>query len=433
VLTPYDFQQDAIDLISQKQGYILADECGLGKTLVSIEVAKHTRKSKNWRALVICPPTLVPQWVAATAHQDPYESVLTVNYTPYRFNDMNGWFVAHYFELHKAIILEQLCKTVWDIVIIDEAHRIKNRKTKMAKTTKAVPRVRSLLLTGTPMEHGPKDLWSLLHYADPDYFPAYWAYVTKYLIKEENWMGFWEITGPQDPEEFGKLVSPYMMRRTKEEVAPELPKRIYVLTPLQMVPAQRKVYEAVKDSDDIIVQATEDVELIIPNVLALLVRLQQIATDPSLLGIKAPSIKELWLEDFLKDHPDEPVVVFTKFRKTALRLARKHKADYIVGGERSHGFHEERFLRLFGTIDAMGEGLNLQHASICIFLDAHWSATKTTQAIDRVHRIGITKPPVIYKLTTCREDRMTWKAVEEKWTEHEFVYAYLHGETNANE
>jgi SNF2 family DNA or RNA helicase len=191
-----------------------------------------------------------------------------------------------------------------------------------------------------------------------------------------------------------------------------------------MTPEQTLLYDQIKKSDDIIVDV-EDQTLLIQNVLTLITRLQQISTDPSLLGFGAGSGKLLWLEEFFDDHPNEHVVVFTRFRDVALSLARKYRAPHIVGGSTSESFSEDTFQRLFGTIDAMGEGLNLQRATTAIFLDAHWSTTKMTQAYDRIHRLGISSPRNVYLLNSCREDIIVYKAISKKWSVHDLVYQYL--------
>jgi SNF2 family DNA or RNA helicase len=109
-----------------------------------------------------------------------------------------------------------------------------------------------------------------------------------------------------------------------------------------------------------------------------------------------------------------------------MSLAELYDGDLIVGGDRRIDRFEAGTTRLlFGTIDAMGEGLNLQQARIAIFLDSHWSATKMTQAIDRIHRITADEAKVIYLLHSCREDKMVLDALDHKWTEEELVYHYL--------
>lgn len=424
--TPYPYQKEAVQKIANAPGYILADACGLGKTLTAIEAAKQARMDNpKWRALVICPPHLVPQWLDEITEQDPLTSRMPADARPYRYSEILGWVVTTYYELQRDYFLTALCEVLWDFVVIDEAHRIKNKRTGFAKNVKKIPTARALALTATPLDERTEDIWSLLNFVNPDEFPAYYGFVARWLETEDDYWRGKVIVGPKDPKKFSALLANYMIRRAKEDVLPDLPPRIDVPVRVPMDIKQAEAYDEIKNSEDILVKV-QDQELVIPNTLALITKLQQIATWPPLVGVQLPSAKITWLTGFIRDH-DEPIVVFSRFRDVALCLARRMIGDYIVGGERSPDFDEKKFMRLFGTIDAMGEGLNLQRADIAIFLDGHWSTLRMTHALDRIHRMDIKVPKTIYMLHSCREDRMVYEAVKRKWNEADLVYKYLGG------
>ena len=422
--TPYPFQQQAIETISQAPGFILADECGLGKTLTAIEVCK-SRKRDHARILVIAPPALLPQWRLEIEDQDPGVPITTVNRMPVNFAGLYGYFLMSVYDLSSELVRRALYPTVFDIVIVDEAHRIKNRKTKTANWVKKITAARRLCLTGTPMEKNPADLWSLLNFIAPDDFPAYWNFVMRHLDVTEGYFERYVVGGPKDPVAFGKLLQPYMLRRTKAEVAPQLPEKIVIEQEVDMTPEQQKLYDTVKRQKDIIVTLDNGTQLQITNALALLTKLQQIAAWPALIeeaGVKS-SGKMDWLKSFREDHPNEPMVVFTRFRAIAQRIHDLYGGDIVIGGQREIS---ENPVFCVGTIDAMGEGLNFQWAKHAIFMDSHWSTIKMTQAIDRIHRINITEPKNIYFLWSTREDRLVLDAFNNKMSEAELVYYFLH-------
>lgn len=420
--TLYAFQKRAVTAALKAPGFLIADECGLGKTVTAIETAKAARISGTWRCMIVCPPSLILQWMDAINDQDPGKVIHVPGRIPYNFNKVDGYVIMSYYDFLYEPTRECLNDLMWDCMIVDEAHRIKNRRAKTTTYVKLVNAARKIALTGTPMEKNPSDLWSLLNFFDPVEFRAYWPWVMQNLHVTTGYFDQHQIGAPKDHRAFAKLLKPYMIRRTKEEVAPELPEKILVEEHVAMHIRQQKIYEDIKSQSDIVVHV-EDKQLLIKNVLALITKLQQVSSYPTLLGFdNCSSGKMEWLEDFLKDHPDEPTVIFTRFRDSALHIANTYACGMIIGGERreigSTGL-------LVGTIDAMGEGLNLQWAKNAVFIDAHWSTIKMTQAIDRIHRIDIKEPKNIYLLWSCREDKLVLDALNKKWSEAELVFYFL--------
>ena len=421
--TPYLFQRQAIETIRQTHGFILADECGLGKTLTAIEVCKQVRT--HTRVLIIAPPALLPQWRLEIEEQDPGVPVAVVNRMPLNFQDLHGYFLMSIYDLSSALVREAVYSVVFDILVVDEAHRIKNRKTKTAGWVKKISAARRLCLTGTPMEKNPADLWSLLNFVSPDDFPAYWNFVMRHLVVTAGYFERYVVGGPKDPVAFGQLLQPFMLRRTKAEVAPELPEKIVIEQRVDMLPKQQKLYDTIRCQKDIIVTLENGSQLLIGNALTLLTRLQQVATWPALLeetGVEG-SGKLDWLAGFVADHENEPIVVFTRFRAVAEHVHSIYGGDIVIGGRREI---TENPKFCVGTIDAMGEGLNFQWAKHAIFMDSHWSTIKMTQAIDRIHRINIAEPKNIYFLWSTYEDKLVLDAFNNKMSETELVYYFLH-------
>jgi len=416
-LRPY--QTQAAELIV-KTDALIADACGLGKTVEAIEGAKLFRGGPLWRALVICPLRLRDQWIDEIKEQDPDHPVVVWDHGVIPEKPLD-WVVTHYEYITEYY---SLMNFVWDIIIVDEAHRIKGRKTKRAKAIKQLHAARKVALTGTPMEKSAGDLWSILNWLNPDEFRGYWAFDTKYVNRIENFYGYKVIEGNKNEEELTRVINPYMLRRTKEEVEPELPPRIMQTIRLTMSDEQKKVYERIKNADDVIVD-----DLVITNALAQILRLQQITSYPMQLDYFVPSIKMQWLREWWRDNPNETVIIFAKFRKTAehIHAMWPDELDLLMGGTPLPELFLSGGVRgVVGTIDAMGEGLNLQRADVAIFVDLHWSTIKMQQAIDRIHRINITGPKqIIYLICRSSVDNHINRALKNKWSESEFVYEYL--------
>lgn len=444
--TPYEFQVPAIDSI-RNQNTLILDECGLGKTLDAVEAGRFIPGPK----LVICPKSVKFQWQGEIETQDPstpiYQLQSAGRVPPdfdwadvYPNNDM--WIITHYEAL--LYIGSTLADKKFSMIVLDEAHRIKNRKAKRTIWAKQLKADRKVALSGTLMERNIGDLWSPLNWLypkDPE-FTSYWRFLNKYAIIEVHpYFGYKKVIGSQRLDELTEHVGGWTFRRTKEDVAPDLPPKIEqdVILPLQN--QQKKLYDEIATAKDIevdlrqIAQETNspaDVDyMLIKNTLSRIVKLQQVTSDPHNLGYNIDGVKAQWVKDFVADNPDTPMVIFTRFRNTAKRLARELGACLLVGGSKKPTADIAPWLigkqnLLVGTIDAMGEGLDLPQASTSVFLDQVWSSGKMTQAIDRIHRLGITEPKyIIYLNIEGTTDKLILEAVRNKWTEQELVYNYI--------
>lgn len=419
-----------VQLIASRN-QLIADQCGLGKTAVGIMGGAALPPGPR---LVVCPKAVRAQWVEEL-HEWLPGTPATILEWPDDFEDYNQWYITHY----EALVRygAELSTIPWVYVVLDEAHRIKNRKTKRTHWAKIVARhaYRRVALTGTPMEKHPDDLWSILNFLDEKAFPSYWRFFEAHILTKRNYLGYTEVLGLRNPTQFATLVAPYIQRHTMVEVAPTLPPKWVHKVPVQMDAAQQQLYVAVRDAKDIEL-ITDGGVIIIPHVLAQIVRLQQISSDPSLPPMNSPhsSSKLEWVKEYVADNPEERIVVFTNFRETAQRMAMSLGAALIMGGIQT-GYDDWRkgLLKvLVGTIAGMGEGLSLGSASTAIFLDQHWSSTKMSQAVDRIYRIDITEPKNIIHLYSVLDlnvkptiDSVILQAVENKWTEIELVHQYI--------
>lgn len=439
---PYQYQEEAIQN-AMLRNVLVADECGLGKTLTAIETVRRLQNTWHvmWQrpVLVLCPKKVGPQWKEEIRAQIPEAEVYIAEAAGRGLPDIiqgRMWIILHYEAL--LYISEKLASVHWSVIIADEAHRVKNRKAKRTKALKKLGAVRRIALTGTPLEKMPGDFWSILNWLYPDHYRSYWQFTYRYCAFKENYMGFRSYAGPRNLEELGSKIGPYTHRRTKEQVAPQLPPKIFQTVPLEMDKRQQAAYDSVANRNDLLVDikySRKPDPMIITTVLAQIVRLQQIASNPELLDIDAPSTKLEWICDYIEDNPAEPIVIFSRFRKNVEWLADKLGADVVIGGMKgkpAQAFLEGKTNVLVGTIAAMGEGLSLDRATTAIFMDQEWSATKMSQAIDRVHRI-VSKVPktIIYLKSLGTVDEDILEAVEKKWSDANLAYQYINRYTNA--
>jgi SNF2 family DNA or RNA helicase len=429
-LTPKPFQEENIAL-AKRNNVLISDECGLGKTLCAIEsVQEHP-------VLVITTKSTKEQWREAIIEQRPNASVYVLGNAgilPEDFNwDMVGnpnvWVITHYATLLK--LSETLGNIYWGTIIADEVHHIKNRKAKRTIYLKRIQASRKIGLSGTPMEKHVDDLWSVFHWLDKKRWSSYWAFRKNFLeIEQHPYLNFPIIKGPKNLDMLRERSADMFIRHTKAEVEPELPPLIMQRVPLIMDKQQRKLYNELALSEDIEAQVGNK-NIILKNGLAKIVREQQMSSSPEILGYRSGSSKEDFLLEHINDHQDDPVVVFTLFRESALRLGGLLDAAVLIGGLKTPSQPVAQFMSgaknvLVATIATGGEGLNLQRATRTIFVDQHWSSMKMQQAVDRIHRMDITEAKhVIYLYNKGTVDELVLQALDNKWSEHELVYHFL--------
>lgn len=299
----------------------------------------------------------------------------------------------------------------WDFVICDEAHRLKNVSALMTRALKTIPARFKLAMSGSIIENNAEELYS----------PCNWLFPERFSSKARDWgerfleyadNGFARVcVGVRDEmlEEFRKMLGVFMTYRRKSDEL-DLPPTTEDRRRIALSPAQRKVYDALLDDFEAIMP--DGTRLVIDSPLALRTKLRQVAT-----GLDAgdgdtildSSKLDAAIEDIL-DNPDEAFVVFSWFKAPArelqARLEAKGVGTFNVSGDVKHEDRDEmieRFMngegRVFiGTLETLGESVNLQRASQCITLDRSWNPGKNAQAIDRIVRHGQTRATTITHL-----------------------------------
>ena len=336
-----------------------------------------------------------------------------------------------------------LSKQKWSGVFLDEAQAIKNGGTRNKKAAMLLDGTHKVCLTGTPVENNLGELWSLMDFTMPDILGP---------VKTFNHTFRAPIEKRHDKlkqQKLANLLSPFLVRRTKEAVAPELPEKTVIVHKMKLTGGQRDLYEAVRLSSlKQVKEAIQDKGLAKSHMIILtaMLRLRQVCCDPRLLGIgDAENLKESVKLDALMEltlplvEEGRRILIFSQFTSMLDIIAEELK-QYNISFVEIRGQTKDRRtpVGLFQTgmvpvflisLKAGGTGLNLTAADTVIHYDPWWNPAVEDQATDRAHRIGQNKPVFVYKLVTTEtiEDRM-----HEMQEKKRLLYqAILDGDKNA--
>ncbi|MDA0347016.1 MAG: DEAD/DEAH box helicase [Verrucomicrobia bacterium] len=407
-----DYQRYGVEWFSQlrKAGChgLLADEMGLGKTLQVVSLLKQD-SLKDQSHLIVCPASVVPVWQHEFSRWFP-GSELEVLRSGNQFKEDGKptiW-LSSYTQLrrHKHLLGD----VKFGYVVLDEAQSIKNPDAKVSQACFSVEAEFRLALTGTPLENKQQDLWSIFRFLMPGLLGGKKAF-------QENL--------DNDPATFlprlNRQISPFVLRRTKKEVAKELPDKVETDLLCPMTDVQKREYA--KLTSEGIQELGNDIDNIVRsknfNLLSLLTRLRQVACDPDLTPWgKHPytdSGKIVILLERLNDVllSGHKVVIFSQFVsflnrvKSAIRKNLKGYPIYELKGSTTNRQKPvAEFQDIPGpgiilvSLKAGGTGITLHSADYVFLMDPWWNPAVEDQAIDRVHRIGQDKTVFVYRLIT---------------------------------
>ena len=461
VLRPYQKQGVAWLHFLRANGFggILADEMGLGKTLQTLAYlttlppeqgkAKLSRPSDNLASagrrphLIVCPTSLVFNWVAEAKKFTPALKVLALQGA-----DRHGQFaqlehsdvvVTSYALIRRDA--ERYREVEFDTVVLDEAQHIKNRQTQNAQAVKAIRSRHRLVLTGTPLENSVLDLWSIFDFLMPGYLGSAKDFRERYelpIIKEKS---------AEAQRRLGRRMRPFLLRRLKQEVAKELPAKLEQVSYCELTADQRGVYQQVIEASRREVLSAVGAQGLAKSrmvILTALLRLRQVCCDLRLLKLEQvnPSTASGKLDLFgelLEEVVDggHRVLVFSQFT-TMLALLKERLAEsgiefcYLDGATTDRGAVVERFQNTASipvfliSLKAGGVGLNLTGADTVIHFDPWWNPAVEDQATGRAHRIGQTRVVTSYKLIA--RDTVEEKILALQKRKREIIQATLEGD-----
>ncbi len=396
---------------------ILADDMGLGKTLQTLTHILAEKKSGHSRGLptlVIAPTSVVPNWRAEALKFAPDLRVLVLNgpeRKKYFRSIPHADLVLTSFALLQRDI-DKLSAASFHMCVLDEAQNIKNPRSKVAQAACKIDARNRLCLSGTPIENHLGELWSLMKFLVPGFLGSEDAFNNRFRKPIEK---------DGDVERNAALkqrVAPLILRRTKDQVAKELPPKTELVHLVELHTAQKDLYETIRATMDkrvreaIAARGIEQSQIVF---LDALLKLRQICCDPRLLPEDfSNDVRESAKLDFLTEllslliEEGRRILLFSQFT-TMLSLIEEHlireKIPYLklTGASKDRGKLVEDFQNgkaplFLISLKAGGTGLNLTAADTVIHYDPWWNPAAEAQATDRAYRIGQDKPVFVHKL-----------------------------------
>ncbi len=396
-------------------GGILADDMGLGKTVQTLAHLSIEHQQGRLRApvLVVAPTSLLHNWRQEAAHFAP-QLRCTLLHGPGRhrlWQQLQGQHLLLTSYALAANDIERWKRQPLSAVILDEAQTIKNSRARVSRHARELAAPYKICLTGTPMENHFGELWSLFDFMMPGF-----------LDDESHFQRYYRKPIEHDGEQtraeaLMERIAPYILRRTKEEVAQDLPPKTEIVVRLPLSDTQRDCYETLRQ------QSVEQLHLRLKEknqgegrvlILNALMQLRQACCDPELVSAQAyrgtQSAKREHLLEMVKELVEEgrTALVFSQFTRMLEIIAADLNASGIdhlllTGQSRQRAQLVEKFQAgaapvFLISLKAGGTGLNLTRADTVIHYDPWWNSAAESQATDRAYRIGQDKPVFVYKL-----------------------------------
>lgn len=435
VLRPYQAQGVAwlAFLRDLDLGGVLADDMGLGKTVQALAFIAIEKAAGRLTppALVVAPTSLMANWQREAEKFAPDLKVVILQGSDrkMRFAEIDGADIvlSTYPLISKDH--EVLAGRQWSLLFLDEAQTIKNPNTATTRLIRSLNARTRFCLTGTPLENHLGELWSIFAFALPGFLGDLTAFTQAFRTPIEK------KGNAERGRLLAKRVKPFLLRRTKEEVANDLPPKTEIVERVEMEPAQRDIYESIRLSMHEKVRAaiaTKGFSRSRIVILDALLKLRQCCCDPRLLKLsakasaKAGSAKLERLTQMLEELVEENrrVLVFSQFT-SMLDLIRpeleRRGVSYslLTGDTRDRAgaisdFQDGRTSVFLVSLKAGGVGLNLTAADTVILYDPWWNPAVEDQAIDRAHRIGQDKPVFVHKLVISGTIEEKMAALKEK-------------------
>ncbi|CAN0188476.1 unnamed protein product [Ectocarpus sp. 6 AP-2014] len=441
----------------QGRGSILADEMGLGKTLQTVAFLSilHNVYGKRGPFLVIAPLSTVPHWLrefqtwsdmnAVVFHGDPEDREILEGYEmefagdkgraekdKTRIKGKRVW------KSTVVITTPELCirkdvrallqrRIAWDVLVVDEAHRLKNSASRLNVVLKDYMFESSLLLTGTPLQNNTEELWTLLNLVDEPKFRDQQGFVEKYG----------DLQAAEDVSELQEAIKPYLLRRMKEDVEKAVPPKEEIIIEVELTEIQKQYYRAIYDRNTTFLLQGKKQAKDAPSLMNLAMQLRKCCNHPFLIsGVEDDVSQQLGGNKTSKEHlvkhsgklvlldkllprlktQGHRVLLFSQF-KIMLDILE----DYLIASDISYGridgdiqgrqrqkeidsfqAPDSDMLVMLLSTRAGGVGITLTAADTCIIYDSDWNPQNDVQAQARCHRIGQTKSVKVYRLLVAK-------------------------------
>ena len=426
-----DYQQQGINWLAFLRtaglGAVLADDMGLGKTLQALCVM-------DGRSLVVCPTSVMHNWADEIRRFRPDLAFEMYHGSKRTLNSFCAITITSYAVLRLDVDL--LCGVNWDILVLDETQAIKNPDSQTAQAAYRLPATFRIALSGTPVENRLEELWSQAHFTNPGVLGGRTQFKQRYADPIAS--------GDQDAtKRLRQRVRPFVLRRTKLEVAPELPPRTEAILHCVLDESERALYDSI-----LLTTRREVVNQLeagggVMGILEALLRLRQVAchralvdqtTGPTSEPLMSSKLHRLMLALEETVAAGHKALIFSQWTRF-LDLVEPHLGRSSLPFERLDGKTRDRagvvsrFQAATGppvmliSLKAGGVGLNLTAADHVFLLDPWWNPATEAQAADRTHRIGQDKPVMIYRMVS--RDTVEERILELQQRKQELAAAVL--------
>ncbi|GAA3564783.1 SNF2-related protein [Kribbella ginsengisoli] len=409
-------------------GGILADDMGLGKTLQALALIAHAKERENpGPFLIVAPTSVVSNWPSEAARFAPSLKVVTIADTlrrrGQRLDEAIGdadVVVTSYTLLRLDI--DAYADRAWAGLVLDEAQFTKNHQSKLYQCCRRLPAPFKLAITGTPMENNLMELWSLLSITSPGLFPSP-THFDRYYVRP--------IEKDADADRLARLrrrIKPLVKRRTKEQVAADLPEKQEQVLEVELHPRHRKIYQThLQRERQKVLGLVADFDKNRFTIFRSLTLLRQLSLHAGLVDEAHSELASAKIDALLEQLPDiigsgHRALVFSQFTGFLELVRQRLDAEgieycYLDGSTSNRPAVLKKFkdgtapLFLI-SLKAGGVGLNLTEADYCFLLDPWWNPATEAQAVDRIHRIGQHKSVMVYRLIA--KDTIEQKVMELK-------------------
>jgi superfamily II DNA or RNA helicase len=401
-------------------GGILADDMGLGKTVQALSFLQYYHdQHPDMHALVVCPTTLIYNWENEIKKFTP---VLTyhIHHGPQRHRDAEvlkqfNVVITTYGTLRSDI--KTFVSMGIDYAVLDESQAIKNPQSKVAKAAALLPAKNRLCMSGTPLQNNTFDIFAQMNFLNPGMLG------TMEFFRQEFAIPIDKFGEPEQKEHLKKLLYPFILRRTKEQVAKDLPEKTEQVLFCEMEDEQRKIYDAYRNEFRARILGTIEDQGIQKSqftILQGLMKLRQICDSPAILNeddkFANHSIKlDELAREITENIGNHKALVFSQFLGMLALIREKLESlgiryEYFDGSTSApdrekaiQSFQKDDEVRVFLiSLKAGGVGLNLTAADYVYIVDPWWNPAVEQQAIDRTHRIGQTKNIFAYRMI-CKD------------------------------
>jgi SNF2 family DNA or RNA helicase len=409
-----DYQKKSIDFFIKAKQCIIGHDRGLGKTLIALSCIKAIKAKKT---LVIVQSYIkysfgeeIEKWTNLSysiidgtpkereqGYRDFFDNnrdILILNYEQVRVNKVKDKETG---KIKETIIkIDNSIKDFkWDLIVCDEAHRLKSRDSQVSEGVNYLKSKHHLFMTGTPITKSETEIWRLLNIFDSRRFKSFWNFAKYYCSVDRNMYGI-VIGMLRKPDEYKRLINRYMFRLLKEDVAKHLPEKIVKIIPVKMGKIQKSAYDLAKEE---YLMPNPDADIIESDVERF-IRLCQVCQNPAILDGKNVSCVTDGCLDLLEDISERVIVASTYIRMSELLTQEiekkfKNRNVYLINGtvkiknrqDILNKFKKDETGILVVTIKALAEGVNLDCCDTIINLDYDWNCGTNDQFSDRIHRM----------------------------------------------